>query len=206
MEVTVRQRQIYYFMANYYYKYGVTPGIREIGAAVHLRGSAAVKYQVDQLVEGGLLDRVTGKPHGLSLHGSRQYPVPLVGTIAAGKPLRLPETSFSLTDYDVIFAPTDMASPESEVFALQVKGNSMIDALVRDGDVVLLRRQDTADDGEMVAALLTEENETTLKYLFREPEKGRVRLQPAHPYMPPFYVQPDKLRVQGKVVGVIRKV
>lgn len=206
MEATERQRRIFYFIAHHFYRFGVTPGIREIGAAVGLgRSTASVKYQVNQLVEGGLIDRVPGRAHGLSLHGSRQCPVPLVGRIAAGAPLRLAETDFSLTDHELVFVPADMASPESGFFALEVRGMSMIDALVNDGDIVILRRQEDAENGEMVAAWLIEEGETTLKYLHRELDRGRVRLQPANPHMAPLYVRPSNLRIDGKVVGVIRK-
>jgi len=205
MEGAERQELIYYCMADYQYWHGIYPVFREIGPEVGLPEPSEVKHHTRQLVTMGLLDQEPGKARGLSLHGIRQYPVPLVGIIAAGLPLHLPETHFSITDYEMISVPGDLVSPGAMYFALQVKGMSMIDALVTDGDRVILRRQNVAENGEMVAATLIEENAATLKYFHMERDKNQVRLQPAHPTMPPLYVHPANIRIEGKVVGVIRK-
>jgi len=90
----------------------------------------------------------------------------------------------------------------ANAYALRVKGNSMIDAMIREGDIVIFRRQETAQNGDMVAVWLTDRNETTLKYFHKE--GGRIRLQPAHPDMDPIYVEPRQVRIEGKVLSVIR--
>jgi len=205
MEGTERQEQIYYCVADYQHRHGIPPVLREIGSEVGLPEPSEVKHHIPQLVAQGLLDLEPGKARGLSLHGIRHYPVPLVGYIAAGRPLRLPQTDFSPANFKMISVPGDIAGPGGKYFALQVKGMSMIDALVRDGDRVILRCQNVAENGEMVAATLIDENEVTLKYFYLELDKNRVRLQPAHPTMEPWYVHPSNVRIEGKVVGVIRR-
>ena len=126
-----------------------------------------------------------------------------MGTIAAGSPIPVPEAgTWARPPEEMIPVPESMVRGKGDVYALRVKGTSMIDALVDDGDVVLVRYQRTADNGEMVVAWLKEEEETTLKKLHQEPD--RVRLQPANSTMEPIYTDPDNLEIQGKVIGVLR--
>ena len=136
--------------------------------------------------------------------------IPLVGQIAAGSPMPIPSSDFSYFDSEstmVEVASSMLPSRErpSDLFALKVKGDSMIDAMVYDGDIVILKPSHEARNGEMVAVWLNDRDETTLKYFYLE-KNGRVRLQPANPTMQPIYVDnPSALEVQGKVVMVIRQ-
>jgi repressor LexA len=137
--------------------------------------------------------------------------IPLVGRIAAGAPMPLPSTDFSYYDPDSMVDVASSLLPKGErgdgLFALEVKGESMIDAMVYDGDIVILKPAVEARNGEMVAVWLNDVNETTLKYFYNEKEKGRVRLQPANPTMQPIYINdPKNVEVKGKVVMVIRKI
>ena len=135
--------------------------------------------------------------------------IPVLGRIIAGEPMHIPESGFNYFDHETW---VDVASSQlpgkhstgSKLFALEVKGNSMIDAMVNEGDIVVMEKAQDANNGEMVAVWLTDEEETTLKYFYRE--NGSVRLQPANPTMDPIYAEPDNVQVQGKVVMVIRQV
>jgi repressor LexA len=129
--------------------------------------------------------------------------IPLLGRIAAGSPIEVPEGAYD-RDTDTIELTPDLLPPQQEdVYALKVQGTSMIDALINDGDIVVMRHTSTADNGDMVAAWLTDREETTLKRFYQEGE--RVRLQPENQAMDPIYVDADKVEVQGRVVTVIRQ-
>jgi repressor LexA len=130
--------------------------------------------------------------------------VPLLGRIAAGEPIPVPSSDFSVMGDETVeltrgLLPLDTAS----LYALQVRGNSMIDAMIGDGDIVVMQQQDTARNGELVAVWLKEEEETTLKRFFLE--NGRVRLQPENPSMQPIYANPRNVQIQGKVMLVVRR-
>jgi repressor LexA len=134
----------------------------------------------------------------------RVVPVPIIGTIAAGEPIPVPtaDTWQALDPDDTLEVTPDMVSGHENVYALRVKGNSMIDALVNDGDIVIMESASTAQDGDMVAAWLKREQEATLKHFYRE--GPRVRLQPANQAMQPIYTEADNVEVQGRVIGAIR--
>lgn len=126
--------------------------------------------------------------------------VPLIGTIAAGQPIPVPDPNN--IDYSNVFEATDdMTKGRDNVFALKVRGTSMIDALVNDGDIVILEQTTSADDGDMVAAWLKNENEATLKKFYREGD--RVRLQPANSTMKPIFTSADNVEIQGKVLATV---
>ena len=130
--------------------------------------------------------------------------VPLLGTIAAGQPIPVPAAdAWVSAPEEILELPSYLSSAMEKTYALRVKGNSMVDALIGDGDIVLMQQANTAEDGEMIAAWLKGEGEVTLKKIYREP--GRIRLQPANEQMAPIYVDPDDIEIQGRVVGVIRK-
>jgi repressor LexA len=133
----------------------------------------------------------------------RTVAVPIIGTIAAGQPIPVPTPdTWSQVDYDNVFEATEeMTKGRDKVFALKVRGTSMIDALVNDGDIVILEQTSSCDDGDMVAAWLKRENEATLKKFYREGD--RVRLQPANSTMKPIFTEPDNVEVQGKVLATI---
>jgi repressor LexA len=129
--------------------------------------------------------------------------IPLLGKIAAGSPIPLPTEGMSKWDGEMIALTRELIPSEEGLFALEVKGNSMIDALINDGDVVVMKKQDVAENGEMCAVWLKEKNETTLKRIYRE--KNRVRLQPMNPTMKALYADARDVRIQGKVVLVVRQ-
>lgn len=215
MDLTTRQERMLEFIQRHIRETGYPPTIREIGQEVGISSTSVVNYNLNVLQEKGYISRVRETSRGLRIVGSQagalarplgwEFQVPLAGSIAAGEPLRLPETDFSITDYETITLTQDILPPSPDLFALKVKGDSMIDALVHDGDIVVLRRQSQANNGDMVAAWLTDEGETTLKRFYWERENNRVRLQPANPSLKPIYVHPARLEIKGKVVAVIRQ-
>ena len=132
-----------------------------------------------------------------------QLRIPVIGPIFASKPVPVPE-DYSYDEDSMIEVTKAMlgGTDPSEAYALRVKGNSMIDAMIREGDIVIFRRQETAQNGDMVAVWLTDRNETTLKYFHKE--GSRIRLQPANDELEPIYVDPRQVRIEGKVLSVIR--
>jgi repressor LexA len=131
--------------------------------------------------------------------------VPFLGVIAAGEPIPVPSSdTWVNASEETVDIPQYLARGKDQLYALQVKGTSMIDALIDDGDIVLMQHTNTAEDGEMVAVWLKDQEEATLKRIYREPR--RIRLQPANCQMKPLYQDPENIEVQGKVIGVIRKV
>jgi repressor LexA len=153
-------------------------------------------------------DREVSRAIELLDRGSRRQrtvPVPIIGTIAAGQPIPVPTNdTWQQIDYDSVFDATeDLTRGKDHVFALKVRGTSMIDALVNDGDIVILEQASSCDDGDMVAAWLKKENEATLKKFYREGD--RVRLQPANSTMKPIFTSPDNVEIQGKVLATIGK-
>ncbi|GAB4541471.1 MAG: transcriptional repressor LexA [Anaerolineae bacterium] len=208
MALSERQRRMLEFIKSFMLENGYPPTIREIGEAVDISSTSVVNYNLNALQKEGyiLRDRTVSRGIRLTerLEGLRTADiirVPLLGRIAAGNPIPVPEDSFV---GETIELTRDIAPAGSDIYALQVRGDSMIDAFINDGDVVVMRYQQTANNGDMVAAWLINEEETTLKrYYF---EGDRVRLQPENSQMEPIYVAPDNLQIQGKVLAVIRQV
>lgn len=217
-KLSERQRNILKFMESFIEQNGFPPTIRQIGEATGIASTSVVNYNLNKLVTAGYLGRTARASRGLRLvknargkatqpvsGGGQMARVPLVGTIVASAPVEIPDTVGHYIDEDSYFqVPPGLLRgiDSAQVFALKVKGDSMIDAMIRDGDIVLFRKQDTAENGEMVAVWLDQRNETTLKYFYRE--GARVRLQPAHPTMDPIYVEAAQCHVQGRVLSVIR--
>jgi repressor LexA len=197
---------------------GRPPTIREIGEAVQISSTSVVNYNLTKLVEKGFLARDAEVSRGLRLtdKASGLYEtvteaiqglvrIPMVGTIVASAPVEVGHDNFSTYDEeDAVELSSTMlnVTKTDDLFALRVSGDSMIDAMVNDGDIVIMRQQTTARNGDMVAVWLTPSDTTTLKYFYSEGE--RVRLQPANPLMDPIYVRPGDVRVQGKVMMVLR--
>lgn len=202
-----RQRRILEFIARFQQKHGYPPTVREIGQEVGISSTSVVDYNLRALEKMGHLRRDREVSRGLELTGADAHRliqgpvrVPIMGRIAAGEPIEAIRGHA-----EEIELPQQLCN--SECYALQVKGRSMVEDLIDDGDLVVIRPQESADDGDIVVALLTDgptiEGRATLKRLYRE--KGRIRLQPANSAMEPIYVDPTELRVQGKVVAVIRQ-
>ena len=206
-KLSERQRKILTFVERYTAEHSYPPSIREIGQAVGISSTSVVDYNLRALEREGMIRRDREVSRGLGLvqkapaNRSRVVRVPIKGRIAAGEPIEALEGH---EDY-VEFAAGSV--PEG-CYALQVKGKSMIEDLIDDGDLVVVRPQATADNGDIVVALLMNqsaatEGVATLKRLYRE--RGRVRLQPANAAMQPIYVDPDHLQIQGKVISVHRQ-
>lgn len=216
-----RQLKILDFIESFIAINGYPPTIREIGEAVDIGSTSVVNYNLNKLVREGFLERSKKVSRGLQLvrgddeesefsRGMRVrglpapelLHIPLAGQIVASKPVEF--FDFHHDDDDTIEVPLSLLGnvPQDQIFALRVNGHSMIDAMVDEGDIVVLRRQQTAEDKDMVAVWLKDSNETTLKYFFRE--GSRIRLQPAHPQMEAIYVDARQVEIQGRVLAVLR--
>jgi len=200
MYLTRRQKEMLDFLNHYLEQNGYAPTIEETAAHFGLRSLATVHKHLTNLQSKGLIKREWNRSRALELVPTevkvRAVELPLLGRVAAGSPIE------AVTASETIFVPEDMVGRE-ETYVLQVKGDSMIEEQIRDGDYVIVENRRFARDGEMVIALLDGEN-VTLKKLYRE-GGGRVRLQPANAALQPIYVDQDRLRVQGVVIGVLRK-
>jgi repressor LexA len=201
--ITARQRRILDFIRETVQARGYPPTVREIGEAVGLTSSSSVHAQLENLERQGLLRRDPTKPRAMELQGSRRgrsnaVAVPLVGRISAGAPVLADENV-----EEFLAVPANFAGEEDH-FALRVSGQSMVGAGILDGDIVVVRRADTAEEGQIVAALLPgpAEDEATVKRFHRQ--DGRIVLVPENPSMAPIEA-PDGTRVLGRVVAVLRK-
>ena len=211
MSLSDRQRQILEAIRSSIVTFGYPPTVRELCSAVGISSTSVVNYNLKRLEEKGYLLRNPQVSSGIkllhettgSLQRSNLVEVPLLGRIAAGTPLPIPDSEFPLFAEETIALTRDMLPDEANIYALEVRGNSMIDALINDGDIVIIRHQETAENGDLVAVWLREERETTLKRFYHEGEQ--VRLQPANPTMQPIYVPTADVQIQGKVVLVIRQ-
>jgi len=187
------------FIEEFVQARGYPPTYEEIREALGMSTKSLVKHHLSVLEGAGYLSRMPHSPRSIRLSHSRTFRVPKLGIIAAGLPISVADPDPD----DYLELTRDIVDEQEGLYALQVKGNSMIDALVNDGDIVILKHQDQAHNGEMVAVWLRDRDETTLKRFYRE--NGHVRLQPANPTMPPLIVHPSAVQVQGRVVAVIRQ-
>ena len=210
MELTGRQQEIWDFLVDYVDRHGYPPTVREIGEAVGLASPSTVHAHLANLERAGLIKRDPTKPRALELRrdpkpepsraAEEVHRLPLVGQIAAGGPL-LAEQNVE----DHLAVPEPLSSGTGEEFLLRVKGDSMVNAGILDGDIAVVRRQQTARDGEIVVALAGEDesaDEATVKRFFRE--DGRIRLQPENDALEPIFA--DYVQILGKIVGVFRSV
>ena len=223
-----RHKQVLDVIQEYSEKHGYAPSYREICARTDITSTSMVNYYLEQLEEMGYIERVENISRSLQIKETAQdkvnqvignvkqaveeishsLTIPIVGRIVASEPVPIPETDFSLFD-----AESNIQVPESlipfnmqkeNLFALEVDGDSMIDAMFNDGDVIIMKPTREARNGEMVAVRIKDQNETTLKHFFHEGD--RVRLQPANPTMDPIYIDSSSdIEVQGSVVLVIRQ-
>ncbi|HLO16880.1 MAG TPA: transcriptional repressor LexA [Anaerolineales bacterium] len=209
-----RHQRILEFLQQYQRENKYPPSIREIGIKTGISSTSVVNYYLDQLEKMGKIERDRKISRGVRLAGGNGFGdtlrIPVLGPIAAGLPLPELDPNISyMTDSEahaVDIARSLLPSKEKGdgLFALEVKGDSMIDAMINDGDIVVLKPATVARDGEMVAVWLPRDNEATLKYFFKE--KDRYRLQPANPTMKPIFIKKSEpLEIKGKVVMVIRR-
>ena len=204
--LSAKRQQILNFIARFIEKKSYAPSVREIAKGCNINSPSMVQYHLNILEHDGYIHRDRSIPRSINLIKEKQaaMAVPILGTIAAGEPIPvLPSESWNIIPYESIEVPSKLVQGLNNVFALSVKGTSMIDALIDDGDIILLQQAETADEGEMVAIWLESESETTLKRIYHD--SGKIRLQPANRQIKPFYYDPHDVKVQGKVVGVIRK-
>jgi len=198
MDLTKRQKEIFDFIRRYASRHGYPPTVREIGKAVGLTSSSTVHAHLANLEKIGLLRRDPTKPRAIELLIDKARKalgpsgLPLVGEVAAGEPVLAEEQVEEYVDVPA------MIGGETGDFILRVKGDSMKDAGILEGDYVVVKRSEEADDGEIVVALI--EDEATVKRFFRE--NGKVRLQPANKAYKP--IRTTEARLLGRVVGVFR--
>ncbi len=232
MNLSKRQKSILVFIADYVKDHNYPPTIREIGTACEISSTSVVKYNLSKLERDELIVRHKEVSRGLSLNWSRLqavglanelanapaangnanrnrdrssrqfFQVPVLGRIAAGEPIQVETADRSAADEWLELNESLFRNPAG-LFALRVQGESMIDASVLDGDIVILRHQERAENGEMVAAWIDGQNETTLKHFYLEGDQ--VRLRPANPTYPEMFLPAKQVSVQGKVVSVIRQ-
>jgi repressor LexA len=218
--LTDKHKKVLEFVNEYQTQHGRPPSIREIGEKVNISSTSVVNYYLRQLETMGYIERDNRVSRGMRLtdkvhqhqiiQTGNMLHIPILGPIAAGIPIPELQPGFSYTDNEldaVEIARSLLPAKEkgNDLFALRVQGNSMIDAMINDGDIVVMKQTTEARNGEMVAVWLPNNNEATLKYFFKE--KDGYRLQPANPTMKPIYIKKSEpLEIKGKVVMVIRKV
>jgi repressor LexA len=213
MTLSDRQVRMLAFIRSYLEEHAYPPTIREIGKAVGIPSTSVVKYNLERLQEKGYIERSGEVSRGLRLkdgpsfggrrNGNGVVEIQKLGVISAGLPIAAFGQQEDPYAGETLALTVDLVPDSSNVYALQVKGDSMIDALVNDGDWVVIKYQSTAKPHDMIVAWIRDREETTLKYYY--PEGEQVRLQPANPKYDPIYVAAEQLEIQGKVVAVIRQ-
>ena len=227
-----RHRKIMNYLSQFIEEYGYSPSIREIGDAIGVKSTSLVDYYLNQLEEKNFISREGRISRSIRILKQIDSPesklskkigaaakkvtaavdnlitIPISGRIVASAPIPVPSSDFNYFDsesgVEIARSLLPVKEKVNELFALEVRGDSMIDAMVNDGDIIVMRPAQQASNGEMVAVWLSDKDETTLKYFYKE--KDRIRLQPANPTMDPIFVDThQELRIMGKVVMVIRQ-
>lgn len=200
MALTKRQRQILDYVESFIEAYGYSPSFEEIARNFGYNSLATVHEHLSNLEQKGFLRKNYNKSRSLEVVraeiGALAVELPLLGNVAAGLPIE------AIPDQDTVSVPHDMVRSGNN-YVLRVKGSSMVDEQIRDGDYIIVNSRQTAENGEMVVALVNGDSATVKKF-YRERD-GRIRLQPANPTMEPMYFDPSEVEIQGIVVGVIRK-
>ena len=201
MPLTKRQRQILDFLTSYSGEHGYAPSFEEIAGQFNYNSLATVHEHLSNLERKGYIKRSYNESRAIEILPSDVFPrsieLPILGAVAAGLPIEAFETQ------ETIAVPDDFVRRTGNHYVLKVRGNSMIEDQISDGDYVVVHDRPAADNGEMVIAMLDDSGATVKRY-FRERD-GRIRLQPANAAMAPIYVQENQVRVQGIVVGVMRR-
>src|SRR6478736_758157 len=199
LPLTKRQREILDFLNEFIAQHGYAPSLEEIGRRFSLSSLATVHKHLTNLQEKGFIRRSWNRSRSVELlsarTGQRAIELPMLGYVAAGAPIE------AIASSETIAVPEDLVG-KRETYVLRVRGDSMIDEQIRDGDFVIVEDRKSADNGEMVIALLNG-SDVTLKKLYRE--HGHIRLQPANPAMQPIIAQADQVQIQGVVIGVMRR-
>lgn len=205
-----KQQDIIDFIRQFLVDRGYPPTMRDIVSGCGVSSTSVVDYNLNRLEKEGYIRRHREVSRGIELLAQssvlgHRYQVPIIGQIAAGEPIPVPtpDTWDVVASSETMEVTEDLTRGREGVYALKVKGSSMVDALINDGDIVLMEYVKTVENGEMAAIWLRDEKEATLKKVYSEP--GRVRLQPANSQMQPIYVEPDNVEIQGRVIAVIRQ-
>ena len=200
MPVTARQRQVFEFISRFNETHKQPPTIAEIGKQFKMSSSASVHSILMALEREGLIKRIPNVSRGIELiaqdSATDSHEIPLLGTVAAGQPIE------AILTHDTVAVPRDMVG-QGRSFALRVRGDSMIEENIQDGDTIIVSAQRTAQNGQMVVALI-DGNYATVKKFYREPEF--IRLEPANPQFKPIFIKtPERIEIQGIVRGLIRR-
>ena len=205
-----KQQHIIDFIRQFLVDRGYPPTIRDIVSGCGVSSTSVVDYNLNRLEKEGYIRRHREVSRGIELLAQspvpgHRYQVPIIGQIAAGEPIPVPTPDIwdVVASSETMEVTEDLTRGREGVYALKVKGSSMVDALINDGDIVLMQYVNTVENGEMAAVWLKSEREATLKKFYLE--KERVRLQPANSQMQPIYAEPGNVEIQGKVIAVIRQ-
>jgi len=208
--LSTKQQRIIDFVHRFWLERSYPPTVRDIVNGCGISSTSVVDYNLDILEREGYIRRHPGISRGIELVTQSPAPrrslrVPVIGQIAAGEPIPVPtpDTWDVTASSETLEVPEDLTQGRREVYALKVKGSSMVDALINDGDIVLMQYVNVVENGEMAAIWLKAEKEVTLKKVYSE--QGRIRLQPANSRMKPIYTEPDNVEIQGRVIAVIRR-
>ncbi len=206
-----KQRRIFNFVDRFLADRGYPPTIRDIQAGCNISSTSVVDYNLNILEREGHIRRHAEISRGIELltrtrASESLVPVPVIGLIAAGEPIPVPDpdTWDVAAVSETLDVPRELTRGKDGVYALRVKGMSMVDALIHDGDVVLMQYVNAVENGEMAAVWLRSEKEATLKKVYLESD--RIRLQPANSQMRPIYADPDNVEIQGRVIAVVRQI
>lgn len=193
------------FIKTFRQNNGYSPSVREVAQHCGVKSPSVVQYHLNHLEQAGLITKGKDRSRSLGVVGEKEDPamVPLLGVIAAGQPIWVPSVDrWSALAQSMVEVPQEMRRGKKELYALKVRGNSMVDAMIADGDIVIMDQAGNINNGDVVACWLINEQEVTLKKIYFENEQ--VRLQPCNPYMLPLYHDRENVSVQGRVVGVLR--
>lgn len=207
-ELSGKQADIYEFLVQFLEGKDYPPSIRDIQEGCGISSTSVVDYNLRKLEEKGFIRRDREVSRGIEILGargrrSRIIEIPILGSIAAGQPIPVPTSDrWGADAEDTVAVTDDMVRGRANVFALRVKGKSMIEDLIDDGDIVFLEPARSAQNGDRVAVWLKDRGEVTLKRFYHEGH--RVRLQPANSTMEPIYTAPDNVEIQGRFISSIR--
>jgi repressor LexA len=205
-----KQRRIIRYIDRFLSECGYPPSIRDIQKGCGISSTSVVDYNLNILESRGQISRHADVSRGIKLlartASEKMVEVPVIGMIAAGLPIPAPtpDTWDVAAVSEKMSVSAELTRGREGIFALRVKGTSMVDALINDGDIVLMQYINSVENGQMAAVWLKAEKEVTLKKVYVEPDK--VRLQPANSQMQPFYTAPDNIEIQGRVIAVIRQI
>lgn len=209
-KLSEKQRRIIKYIDRFLGEKGYPPSIRDIQKGCDISSTSVVDYNLNILQSRGLINRHADVSRGIQLltkspATERLVAVPVIGMIAAGAPIPVPtpDTWDVAAVSDTMGVSQELTQGKDDIYALRVKGMSMVDALINDGDIILMQHVSSIENGQMAAVWLKEEKEVTLKKVYIESD--RIRLQPANSQMQPFYTSPDNVEIQGRVIAVLRQ-